>query len=254
MFDKVVGVFVLEDGKYFVLVVESDNEGVGIVTLVDRVELVVVVLMVVDRKAVDLVVEMYDNLAGIFEVVDGKNIVSVVESNDEVVFEAVVGDDMVAGVDMEKAGTVVVLVEVGIVVVIVDVFAIVEGQFVVLVEVVLDEIVGVVVVVDGKNVVLVVERDDEVANAVKKEDRKVSVFVVCVCVIEMIYEIVLVEVGRVDWVVVVFVVVKWLSVVLVEVVVEVFADVVVIECGNLLSIEGVGIVDVVVGVDMVEKG
>ena len=208
MFDKVVGVFVLEDGKYFVLVVESDNEGVGIVTLVDRVELVVVVLMVVDRKAVDLVVEMYDNLAGIFEVVDGKNIVSVVESNDEVVFEAVVGDDMVAGVDMEKAGTVVVLVEVGIVVVIVDVFAIVEGQFVVLVEVVLDEIVGVVVVVDGKNVVLVVERDDEVANAVKKEDRKVSVFVVCVCVIEMIYEIVLVEVGRVDWVVVVFVVVK----------------------------------------------
>ena len=33
-----------------------------------------------------------------------------------------------------------------------------------------------------------------------------------------------------------------------------FADVVVIECGNLLSIEGVGIVDVVVGVDMVEKG
>ena len=35
MFDKVVGVFVLVDGKCFALVVESDDGMVGIVAIVD---------------------------------------------------------------------------------------------------------------------------------------------------------------------------------------------------------------------------
>ena len=118
MFDKIVGVLVLEDGKYFVLVVENDDGAVGIVALAERVEVVAVVFVVVAGKAVDLkvdkaevvaglvmvvggyilVVEMFDNLAGVYEVVDGKNVVFVVESNDEVIINAVVGDDMLVDV------------------------------------------------------------------------------------------------------------------------------------------------------------
>ena len=113
-----------------------------------------------------------------------------------------------------------------------------------------DEVVtGVVVTVGWETVVLVVERDDKV----NIEDRILFFFFVGVCV-EVITVIVLVEEGRVDWVVGVYVVVKWLSVVLIEVVVEVFVDVVLVECGNLVSIEVIRRGDVVVGVaKLVEK-
>ena len=144
----------------------------------------------------------------------------------------------------------IVLVVLGIIVVIVDAFALIEGQSVVLVEVVYDEIVCVVLEVDGKYVVLVVESGDEVANAVKIEDRNVFVLFVVVCVVDMINLINLVEVGIVDWVVGLFVVVKGLSVVLIEV----FIDVDVVECGRIVSIEFLSIVDFVVGLAMVEKG
>ena len=102
--------------------------------------------------------------------------------------------------------------------------------------------------IDRKYVILVVERDNEV----KIENRILFAFVVGFFV-EVITLIVLVEVGRVDWVVGVFVVVEWLSVVLIEVVVEVFVDVVLVECGNLVSTEVIRRVDVVVGVANVEN-
>ena len=102
--------------------------------------------------------------------------------------------------------------------------------------------------IDRKYVILVVERDNEV----KIENRILFVFVVGFFV-EVITLIVLVEVGRVDWVVGVFVVVEWLSVVIIEVVVEVFVDVVLVECGNIVSTEVIRRVDVVVGVANVEN-
>ena len=102
--------------------------------------------------------------------------------------------------------------------------------------------------IDRKYVILVVERDNEV----KIENRILFAFVVGFFV-EVITLIVLVEVGRVDWVVGVFVVVEWLSVVLIEVVVEVYVDVVLVECGNLVSTEVIRRVDVVVGVANVEN-
>ena len=53
---------------------------------------------------------------------NGKNVVLVVESNNKVVFEAVVGNDMVVGVGKEETENVVVLVVVGIIVVMMDAF------------------------------------------------------------------------------------------------------------------------------------
>ena len=148
----------------------------------------------------------------------------------------------------------VVLVVAGRVVVMVDAFVLVEGQSVVLVVVVYDEIVGVVVVVDGKDVALVVEREDDLDIAFKKEDRNVLLLIVRVCVVEVIDVIGLVEVRRVDCLVGALVVDERLSVVLVEVVVEVFVGVVVVECGNLVSIEVVRRVNVVAVLAMVERG